>query len=134
MVGSVAGEAPPLAVGHLALNVADLEASHQFYTGLGLRSFAKDGGIAILELRGGTHLLLFPRQGDAAAKPASVDLMIAGKTREALEAFRRGAIARGVGLGPIADERRFGHYLISDKDPDGNEVTIFTSHAGDLPV
>src|ERR1700683_4716148 len=49
---------PELAVGHLVLKVADLKSSCQFYSNLGLPPFAIDEKVAIIELRGGTHLLL----------------------------------------------------------------------------
>ena len=47
-----------LAVAHLVLKVADLKSSCQFYSKLGLPPFATDNKVAIIELRGGTHLLL----------------------------------------------------------------------------
>src|ERR1700680_2773900 len=47
-----------LAVAHLVFKVADLKRSCQFYSNLGIPPFAIDGKIALIELRGGTHLLL----------------------------------------------------------------------------
>src|ERR1700691_3948546 len=47
-----------LAVAHLVFKVADLKSSCQFYSNLGLPPFAIDEKVAIIELRGGTHLLL----------------------------------------------------------------------------
>ena len=47
-----------LAVAHLVFKVADLKSSCQFYSNLGLPPFATDEKVAIIELRGGTHLLL----------------------------------------------------------------------------
>ena len=133
---------PPLAVGHLTLTVADLEASYRFYVDLGLRSFDKRDDMAILELRGGTHLLLFKRGGPigqddgpfAGAKAASIDLMLAGRSRAELEALRDRLVDRGHSPDPIPDRQFFGHHLFTAKDPDGNEVTVSTSHASYLPV
>ena len=137
-----ANAVPPLAVGHLTLTVADLEASYRFYVDLGLRSFDKADDMAILELRGGTHLLLFKRGGRVGqdegpfdgAKAASLDLMLAGRSREELERLRNHLVKCGHAPDPIPDRRFFGHYLFTAKDPDGNEVTVSTSHASDLPV
>jgi catechol 2,3-dioxygenase-like lactoylglutathione lyase family enzyme len=138
-----ANDVPPLSVGHLSLTVADLEASYGFYVDLGLRTFDKDANMAILELRGGTHLLLFKRGGPAdspdegpfdQSKTDSVDLMIAGRSREELEALRRRLVDRGHSPEPIPDRRFFGHYVFKAKDPDGNEVTVSTSHASERPV
>lgn len=135
---------PPVGVGHMSLTVADVELSHRFYTTLGLRLVGKGEGMSILELRGGTHLLLFQRGGPAAeaeldspfeqAAPGAIDLMIEGRTLEELNAYRAMLIAGGVSPDPIADKRFFGHYVFKAMDPDGNEVTISTSHASDLPV
>jgi catechol 2,3-dioxygenase-like lactoylglutathione lyase family enzyme len=134
---------PPVAVGHLSLTVADLEASYRFYADLGLRTFDKDEDMAIMELRGGTHLLLF-RDGGAddgttdspfdAVKAGAVDLMIAGRSREELEAFRGRLVSGGHAPEPIPDRRFFGHYVFKARDPDGNEVTVSTSHASDQPI
>jgi|HubBroStandDraft_5_1064220.scaffolds.fasta_scaffold286239_2 catechol 2,3-dioxygenase-like lactoylglutathione lyase family enzyme len=135
---------PPVGLGHASMTVADLEASYQFYTGFGLRTLGKDEGIAILELRGGTHLLLFQAGGEDAeaevespfdeAGVESLDLMIAGRTLEDLTAFRDGLVARGIAPGPILDRRFFGHHVFKARDPDGNEVTVSTSHASHFPI
>ena len=134
---------PPVAIGHLALTVADLEASYRFYVDLGLRTFGKEDSMAILELRGGTHLLLFKRGGPAdgqdegpfdQAKAESIDLMIAGRSLEDLQAFRSQLVERGHAPDAIPDQRFFGHYVFKAKDPDGNEVTVSTSHASDQPI
>jgi hypothetical protein len=56
---------PELAVAHLVFKVADLKISCQFYSNLGLPPFAIDEKVAIIERRGGTHLLLL--EGDQLA-------------------------------------------------------------------
>jgi catechol 2,3-dioxygenase-like lactoylglutathione lyase family enzyme len=133
---------PPVGVGHLSLAVADLAASHRFYTDLGLRSFGKGEAMAVLELRGGTHLLLFQEGGPAGddegpfdkAKATSLDLMIAGRSLGDLTAFRDAFAACGHAPDPILDRQYFGHFVFKAKDPDGNEVTVSTSHASNLPI
>ena len=135
---------PPVGVGHMTRTVADVGASHRFYTALGLRVVGKGEDMSILELRGGTHLLLFQRGGrsDGAevespfeqAASGAIDLMIEGRTFEDLDAYRTALIAGGVEPDPISDKRFFGHYIFKARDPDGNEVTVSTSHASDLPV
>ena len=49
---------PELAVAHLVFKVADLKTSCQFYSNLGLPPFFIEEKVAIIELRGGTHLVL----------------------------------------------------------------------------
>jgi catechol 2,3-dioxygenase-like lactoylglutathione lyase family enzyme len=135
---------PPVGVGHMTLTVADVASSHRFYTTLGLRIVGRGDGMSILELRGGTHLLLFQRGGPStdaemespfeAAAPGAIDLMIEGRTFDELDAYRNALIAGGIQPDPIPDERFFGHYVFKARDPDGNEVTVSTSHASNLPI
>jgi catechol 2,3-dioxygenase-like lactoylglutathione lyase family enzyme len=131
-----------LAVAHLVLKVADLKRSCQFYSNLGIPPFAIDGEVALIELRGGTHLLLLEVDQVAGADVAEsvtgqfhkklseqFDLMIKGKGLNELEKYRLELISRGIEAGEIPDEMFFGHYLFCVKDPDGNGITIYTSHA-----
>jgi len=120
---------PEIGVGHIALTVGDVAASARFYTALGLQPCHEGGGIAILELRGGTHLLLFSREmGSAIPTVERVDLMIGARTKGELEAYRRGVLDLGLEAAPIPDEDFYGHYMLSLSDPDGNEVVVATSH------
>jgi catechol-2,3-dioxygenase len=130
-----------LAVGHLAFKVADLKNSCQFYSNLGIPPFVVEEKVAIIELRGGTHLLLL--EVDLAAEGIAqsltgqfhqrfseqFDLMIKGKGLNELKKYRLELISRGIAAGEIPDETFFGHHLFCLKDPDGNGITIYTSHA-----
>ena len=133
---------PGLAVAHLVFKVADLKISCQFYSNLGLPPFAiiEDEHVAIVELRGGTHLLLL--EGDQLADMVEsvtgqfhkrlaeqFDLMITGKGLNELKQYRLDLISRGIAAGEIPDEMFYGHHLFSIKDPDGHGITIYTSHA-----
>jgi catechol-2,3-dioxygenase len=131
-----------LAVAHLVFKVADLKRSSQFYSDLGIPPFAIDGKAALIELRGGTHLLLLEADqlagGDIAESVTGqfhkrlserFDLMIKGKGLDELKAYRLELISRGIAAGEIPDEMSFGHHLSCIKDPDGNGITIYTSHA-----
>jgi catechol-2,3-dioxygenase len=133
---------PELAVAHLVFKVADLKSSCQFYSNLGLPPFAIEEKVAIIELRGGTHLLLLsvdePAGEDVAESVTGqfhkrfseqFDLMIKGKGLNELTKYRLELISRGIAAGEIPDEAVFGHYLFCIKDPDGNGITIYTSHA-----
>jgi hypothetical protein len=57
------------------------------------------------------------------------DLMIEGKGLDELKKYRLELIRRGIAAGEIPDETFFGHHLFCIKDPDGNGITIYTSHA-----
>jgi catechol 2,3-dioxygenase-like lactoylglutathione lyase family enzyme len=129
-----AEDKPQVAVGHITLTVSNVEASHQFYVDAGLRSFAKGDDLAILEMAGGTHLILFPRGGPEEGQARSLDLMIAGRTLDDLTAYRSRLMATGVAVSPIPEQKFYGHYRFTAADPDGHEITFFTSHASGLPV
>jgi catechol-2,3-dioxygenase len=131
-----------LAVAHLVFKVADLKSSCQFYSNLGIPPFAIDEESAIVELRGGTHLILLSVDqpaGEGIAESLTgqfhkrfseqFDLMIEGKSLDELKTYRLELISRGITAGEIPDETFFGHYLFCVKDPDGNGITIYTSHA-----
>ena len=133
---------PELAVGHLVFKVADLKSSCEFYSNLGIPPFAIEEGVAVIELRGGTHLLLLEVDqpaGEGIAESLTgqfherfseqFDLMIKGKGLNELKKYRSELISRGIAAGEIPDETFFGHYLFCIKDPDGNGITIYTSHA-----
>ncbi|MFZ0277593.1 MAG: VOC family protein [Candidatus Sulfotelmatobacter sp.] len=133
---------PELAVAHLVFKVADLKSSCQFYSNLGLPPFYIEEKVAIIELRGGTHLLLLsvdePAGEDVAESVTGqfhkrfseqFDLMIRGKGLNELKKYRLELISRGIAAGEIPDETFFGHHLFCITDADGNGITIYTSHA-----
>ena len=131
-----------LAVAHLVIKVADLKSSCEFYSNLGIPPFAIDEEGAIIELRGGTHLILLSVDqptGEGVAESLTgqfhkkfseqFDLMINGKGLDELKKYRLELISQGIAAGEIPDETFFGHHLFCIKDPDGNGITIYTSHA-----
>ena len=115
-----------LAVAHLVFKVADLNSSCQFYSNLGIPPFAIDEKVAIIELRGGTHLLLLEVDqlaGEDLAESLTgqfhrkfseqFDLMIKGKGLDELKTYRVELVSRGIAAGEIPDEAVFGHYIFA---------------------
>jgi catechol 2,3-dioxygenase-like lactoylglutathione lyase family enzyme len=138
---------PVAALAHFVMKVRNIEVTYRFYSGLGLRALDTFPGLAIVELRGGTHLLIFQKDDDQASalhdghvgqRPEfgseKLDLMIAGHTKAQLELYRAGLIDKGYSPSAIADGVLYGHHFFSMQDPDGNGVTFYTSHCGDKPV
>jgi len=138
---------PAAAFGHFVMKVSDIDISYQFYTKLGLRPFGIYPDIAIIELRGGTHILLFSKNDEFPFSLVSsqlgqrggffnekLDLMIGGKSRSDLESYRTTLMEKGVSVDEIAQDQFFGHDYFQLADPDGNGITIYTSHTGELPV
>ncbi|MDN7472910.1 VOC family protein [Burkholderia orbicola] len=138
---------PAVALSHFVMKVQDVDESYRFYTGLGLRAFGAFPGMAIIEMRGGTHLLLFKKGDDQTAtlldsrsgqrpdfSSEKIDLMIGGHTKADLESYRAGLITKGYSPSAIADGELYGHHYFSMQDPDGNGISVYTSHCSDKPV
>jgi catechol 2,3-dioxygenase-like lactoylglutathione lyase family enzyme len=120
---------PPLAIGHVTLRVHDVATAADFYAGLGLRPVLQTPKMAILELRGGTHLMLFQRQGQRRERSISFDLMA-----DDLAAFRRALGEKGIAAGEIRSDPVSGHQMLDIADPDGRVVVVYSSHTDGRPV
>jgi catechol 2,3-dioxygenase-like lactoylglutathione lyase family enzyme len=121
---------PAVAIGHVVLRVADISRSAEFYRELGLRSIVERKELAILELRGGTHLLLFKARG----KPRrgairSFDFMV-----DSAQKLHEELAARGVSTSEIREDRLSGHSMFEITDPDGHVITVLSDHTEGRPV
>jgi catechol 2,3-dioxygenase-like lactoylglutathione lyase family enzyme len=138
---------PAAAFAHFIMKVDNVDISYQFYTKLGLRPIGIFPDLAIIELRGGTHILLFNKNDELPFSLTSsqigqrgsffserLDLMIDGKSRSDLELYRTILIESGLSVDTIAQDKFFGHNYFQLADPDGNGITVYTSHTGELPV
>jgi catechol 2,3-dioxygenase-like lactoylglutathione lyase family enzyme len=135
------------ALGHFVMKVDDIETSYQFYTKFGLRPFGIFPDLAIIELRGGTHILLFSKNDElppslssthlgqrGASLNEQLDLMIDGKSRSDLELYRENLVENGLSVDVIAQGKFIGHDYFQLVDPDGNGITVYTSHTEELSV
>ena len=121
---------PPIAIGHVTLRVSDVGLAADFYRALGLRPILRREELAILELRGGTHLVLFRAEGKPEAGPVRVfDFMV--EDVEAAHAAMRGAGVEGTA---IAEDHIAGHLWYEVTDPDGHVLRVFSSHTEGRPV
>lgn len=116
-------ERPPVWIGHIGMQVADPARSHDFYVDAGMRAVLENDDMAILELRGGTHLLLF--RGDASPGDAPFDLMV-----EDLDATHADLSSRGLAVSEIT--RGEIHDTFTLTDPDGHTVTVHNSHVAGI--
>jgi uncharacterized glyoxalase superfamily protein PhnB len=57
-----------------------------------------------------------------------LDLMIDGKSRSDLELYRTTLVEKGLSVDEIAQDQFFGHDYFQLADPDGNGITVYTSH------
>jgi catechol 2,3-dioxygenase-like lactoylglutathione lyase family enzyme len=102
------------------LSVSDLDRSAAFWRGLGMREIERNPHVVVLELRGGTHLVLVPGTTPEAAD-APFDLMV-----DDLDATHAEWSADG--LEPSGIERGTIHASFTVRDPDGYRVTVNSSH------
>jgi len=124
------GNRPSIAIGHVTLRVSDVARAAEFYKALGIRAVFEGEGMAILELRGGTHLLLFK----AKTKPRrrairTFDFMVGDA-----DAFRDDLAARGIETSAVREDRLSGHRMFEVTDPDGHVVTVLSDHTEGRPV
>ncbi len=127
---------PPMWIGHVALAVADVAASAEFFQRIGLRLVESAETFAIFELRGGTHLILLPTAGrettgaqastEAQAK-ATFDLMV-----DDLDATHASFVT--LGLAPSDIEAGDIHRSFTITEPGGHVITVNSSHVTGQPV
>jgi catechol 2,3-dioxygenase-like lactoylglutathione lyase family enzyme len=111
-------ERPPIAIGHVNMKTAKFDDTLAFMVDLGMRQVAK---FDVLELRGGTHLVL---QADAegADQQVSFDLMV-----DDIDAQH--AALTGAGHIPTEINRGKIHSTFEVREPAGNTIKFFDSHA-----
>jgi hypothetical protein len=119
---------PGAAVGHVYLGATDVPAAADWFEAAGLRPIADGDDFAVLELRGGTHLVITHRQRrPKKGTEASFDLMV-----DDVDAAHRRFAARG--LKPTRIRRGSIHDSFQLDGPDGYAITVLSSHAGNRPV
>lgn len=115
---SQADQRPRFGIGHLSMPAGDVAKLTNFYTAIGMRLVVDMGRASILELRGGTHLIL--SQGEPAS--STLDLIVddIDETREVLAA---------AGAEPSAIQRGNPHDRFVAADPEGNTLVVASNHA-----
>lgn len=128
MPRATATERPAVWIGHTALRANDVAKTAEFWAGIGLRLIEQTERIAILELRGGTHLLVFPAEQPVdSGTPAPFDLMV-----DDIDATR--AELETAGLRPSAMRITPIHRSFTVTDPSGYVIVFNSSHVGEQPV
>ena len=119
---------PPVAVGHVHLTVTDVGAAARWLETVGLRPVARLDALAVLELRGGTHVVV--RQAERLAEPgtrAPFDLMV-----DDVDSAHRDYALKGLSPSPIRRGRI--HDSFDLPGPDGWAFTVNSSHASGHPI
>jgi len=119
---------PPVAIGHVRIEVEDVTVATDAFARLGLRRIFDGDNFAVMELRGGTHLVVRRAAGPVAAgTPAPFDLMV-----DDIDAAKEGY--KAAGFKASRTKRGSIHDSFEVDFPSGYRLTINSSHAGDRPV
>ncbi|MEE8287426.1 MAG: VOC family protein [Gammaproteobacteria bacterium] len=119
---------PPVWIGHMFLPTTDLEKTATYMRKLGMRDIVQSESIVVLEMRGGTHLLLEPAADPIApGSKAPFDLMV-----DDIDASHENFEELGLSPSKIEEDRFHRSFTISD--PSGYEITVNSSHVSNLPV
>ena len=114
---------PVFAVGHLNMPVEDVHAAYDFFARHGMRAILEREDFGILELRGGTHLILTQAEDAiAAGERAPFDLMV-----DDVDAVHAAFVEDGVEATDI--ERGKIHDSFRVTGPSGYSIPINSSHA-----
>jgi catechol 2,3-dioxygenase-like lactoylglutathione lyase family enzyme len=119
---------PPLWIGHVVLETDRLEESAQFMHTIGMRGVYQEPGVAIFELRGGTHLVLTEKSGIVPAD-APFDLMV-----EDLHATHQRFTSLGLAPSPIEAMSSVDHEFFRIREPAGHRITFYSNHVSGHPV
>ena len=121
-------ERPKLAVGHVSLAVDDVDDAYAFFVRHGMRDIFKGEEFGVLELRGGTHLVLNRANSEIEAGcKAPFDLMVDDVDEAREELTSAGVTATEIARGRI-------HDTFHIEGPSGYRFAVTSSHAGDRTV
>lgn len=113
---------PPVAIGHVRMMVRDVPQATAFFLKLGLRYVHHSETFAVLELRGGTHLVLrATAEAIASGTNAPFDLMV-----DDIVATRQAYIELGLTASEIEQGRVHSSFILTG--PDGYQITVTSSH------
>ena len=118
---------PPVAVGHVRILVGDVAAAAHWLETVGLRPIVTRDELAVLELRGGTHVVVRKAEPPAPGAAAPFDLMV-----DDVDATHCDYAEKGLSPTPIQRGRIHDSFQVAG--PSGWLFTINSSHASDKPV
>lgn len=120
---------PGVAVAHVALTAADVPKTGAFFAALGMRELSLAPDFGLYELRGGTHLLVFPGDAPGPGALAPFDLMV-----DDLDAAHARYAAAGLAPSAIDSDRTPYHRSFTVRSPSGHALVVQSSHLSGKPV
>jgi catechol 2,3-dioxygenase-like lactoylglutathione lyase family enzyme len=119
---------PPVGVAHVVLQTDRMDDSVQFMRTIGMRPIFDGPEVSVYEMRGGTHLIL-TRRDKIVAGGASFDLMV-----DDLQATHQRFTSLGLAPSPIEARPAIDHEAFTVREPAGQVITFFSSHASGKPT
>lgn len=108
---------PRFAICHVGLTADDPSRLGDFYASIGMRRLGKMDHLSVLELRGGTHIVI----SRGASGVGQLDLMV-----DDLDEAH--ALLDGLGANPTRIIPGSPHDTFTATDPDGNSLLVESSH------
>jgi hypothetical protein len=119
---------PAVCVAHVVLETDRMQESARFMRAIGMRPIFDGPQVSVYEMRGGTHLILM-RKDEVAGGNAPFDLMV-----DDLDATHAHFVSLGMSPSPIEDRPAVHHRVFSVREPAGNVISFFSSHASGEPT
>ncbi len=123
----IVDQRPPVAVGHVRLPCGDVADAARWLETVGLRPIVQMDDLAVLELRGGTHVVVRKTEPQAPGAAAPFDLMV-----DDIDATHRDYATKGLSPTPISRGRIHDSFQLAG--PSGWLFTVNSSHASGKPV
>jgi catechol-2,3-dioxygenase len=114
---------PPIWVGHVDIRTPKLDETEEFFKTVGLRPCFRGDEVAVLEFRGGTHIVVIK---DETAEPtdATFDLMVEDLDKTYAEFKSLNLDVSAVSKGSI-------HNSFCVTEPGGNRIIVNSTHVND---
>jgi len=114
---------PDIWIGHVDLRTSKLDESEAFMKEIGLRAIFRNENIAVLELRGGTHLILIGDE-ETEGTEADFDFMV-----EDLDSTHESFKSNGFTVSSISHGDIHDSFTVTE--PGGNRIKVNSTHVED---
>lgn len=119
---------PPVAIGHVRIETHEVSDTIDFFLKLGLRHIFRNEKFGVLELRGGTHLVVSKREKPVRkGTKAPFDIMVDDIDEAHAKYGKKGFEPSEITPGSI-------HSSFFIRSPSGHKLKINSSHAGKRAV
>lgn len=125
---SVKDSRPPVAIGHVRIQTHAVDETIDFFKTLGLRGIFRNEEFGVLELRGGTHLIVAKRDKPVRKGTAApFDIMVDDIEKTHMKYTKKDFEPSEILTGSI-------HSSFFIRAPSGHKLKITSSHAGKRAV